>query len=86
MIMTSVEQAYEQWRCTDPLMRLRMAPIVPHLSCRWPRTETRVMNMICYCKLCQRTSTRNWSRTEGCQLTRSCLNYTRFLKLVAKRC
>ena len=44
--MTSVEQAYEQWRCTDPLMRLRMAPIVPHLSCRWPRTETRVMNML----------------------------------------
>ena len=46
MIMTSVDQAYQQWIRADPLTRLRMAPIVPDAARGWPRTETRVMNML----------------------------------------
>ena len=44
--MTSVEEAYQQWIRADPLTRLRMAPIVPDAARGWPRTETRVMNML----------------------------------------
>eukprot|EP00435_Cladocopium_sp_Y103_P007186 s2559_g2.t1 len=46
MIVTAVEQTYHRWLHADPLMRLRMALIVPDAARGWPRTETRVVGML----------------------------------------
>ena len=44
--MTAVEQAYHHWLQADPLVRLRMAPVIPDMARRWPRTEKRVVGML----------------------------------------
>ena len=44
--MTAVEQAYHHWLQADPLMRLRMVPVIPDMARRWPRTEKRVVGML----------------------------------------
>ena len=46
VVMTAVEQAYHHWLQADPLMRLRMAPVIPDMARRWPRTEKRVVGML----------------------------------------
>ena len=43
VVMTAVEQAYHHWLQADPLMRLRMAPVIPDMARGWPRTENRVV-------------------------------------------
>ena len=45
-VMTAVEQAYHHWLQADPLMRLRMAPVIPDMARGWPRTENRVVGML----------------------------------------
>ena len=44
--MTAVEHAYHHWLQADPLMRLRMAPVIPDMARGWPRTENRVVGML----------------------------------------
>ena len=46
VVMTAVEQAYHHWLQADPLMRLRMAPVIPDMARGWPRTENRVVGML----------------------------------------
>ena len=46
VVMTAVEQAYYHWLQADPLMRLRMAPVIPDMARGWPRTENRVVGML----------------------------------------
>ena len=46
VVMTAVEQAYHHWLQADPLMRLRMAPVIPDKARGWPRTENRVVGML----------------------------------------
>ena len=44
--MIAVEQAYHHWLQADPLMRLRMTPVIPDMARGWPRTENRVVGML----------------------------------------
>ena len=46
VVMTAVEHAYHHWLQADPLMRLRMAPVIPDMARGWPRTENRVVGML----------------------------------------
>ena len=46
VVMTAVEQAYHHWLQADPLMRLRMAPVILDMARGWPRTENRVVGML----------------------------------------
>ena len=46
VVMTAVEQAYHNWLQADPLMRLRMAPVIPDMARGWPRTENWVVGML----------------------------------------
>ena len=46
VVMTAVEHAYHHWLQADPLMRLRMAPVIPDMARGWPRTENLVVGML----------------------------------------